>query len=592
MTTRVKKSLSQSLATAASPGPDDQPITKRTTGIRGFDEITGGGLPENRLTAVIGGPGVGKTVFALQTLVNRLKDNGEPGIFVAFEEPIDRIRRNMASFDWQFNDFGERGLSFIDARVPVDAVVAGAFDLTGLLASLSAIKKQSDARNIVFDGVDMLLSNLRDERLERQELARLDEWIRQTQISALMTVKSFGASDRDQLRSDLLQFITDCVVVLEGTFTETTFSRSLRIVKYRGSGFAANPVPVVIGRSGIDLVAFKDTRSLYPAFTNRISSGIVRLDALLNGGYIRGSSILISGTPGTSKTSLSANFAAAACSKGERALFVSFDESASQIVANMRSIGLDLMPHIESGLLRMESLLSGGRSPEEHFVSIREFVDSHSPKCLVIDPLSALLRAEYPFTGMICESLIDSAKSRGISILCTSLLDHAIGDQEASASSVSTIADTWIHVSYIASDGERNRALTIIKSRGTDHSNQVRELVLNGSGIDLSDVYVAEGQVLMGSARVQKEAEAQRQQVRDEIAYQRVSMERERDVAALTAQVRAATQELEWKQQEATFLETSEGNRIERERISSTMRLDLRRADNDKPVATPRRRRP
>ena len=232
----------------------------------------------------------------------------------------------------------------------------------------------------------------------------------------------------------------------------------------------------------------------------------------------------------------------------------------------------------------MISLLSSGRGPEEHFVAIRDAIEKHTPTCLVIDPLSALLRVEYAFAEMICESLIDRTKSNGITVLCTSLLDHVSEVQELSASNVSTIADTWIHVSYLAREGERNRALTIIKSRGTDHSNQVRELVLSRAGTDLSDVYVAEGQVLMGSARVQKEAEARRKQVQEETAFQRVRMKRDQEVAELKARILAATQELKWKQQEATFVEASEGNRVELERVVSTTRLGIRRADNDKGI--------
>jgi circadian clock protein KaiC len=575
--------------TAAS---EHRPVTKKPTGIRGFDVISEGGLPENRLTAIIGGPGAGKTVFALQTLVSRLKTHGEPGVFVTFEEPATRIRRNMRSFDWQIDDKLLSGLAFIDARVPVDAEMAGSFDLTGLLVGITALQKESGALNIVFDGIDMLLSGLQDARLERRELARLDEWIQQSEWSALITVKAIGASDRDQLRLDYLQYMTDCVIILEKTRTQTTSSRSLTIAKYRGSSFAANPVPIIIGRAGIDLVAFNDTRSVYPVFTDRVSSGIPRLDSLVNGGYIRGTSILISGTPGTSKTSLSANFAAAACARGERALFISFDESASQIVANMESIGLDLGRHVEKKQLIMASLLSKGRSPEEHYVAIFDLIEKHSPTCLVIDPLSAMLRAEYPFTEMICESIIDNAKSRGITILCTSLLDHVSGDQELSASNVSTIADTWIHVSYLAHEGERNRALTIIKSRGTDHSNQVRELILSQSGVDLSDVYVAEGQVLMGSARAQKEDEMRRAKVLEEIAFKRLSIEREQEIAELKARVLVATQELKWKQQEATAGAALEGNRIEREQNASSRRLNLRRAEADNVgKATPASRR-
>ena len=281
-----------------------RPVAKNATGIAGFDEITGGGLPRNRLTAIVGGAGAGKTVFALQTIVNRLRNAGEPGIFVAFEEPVVRVRQNIASFDWNLADVSGNALRFLDANIPVDAVLGGAFDLSGLLSGLSLLKAETVATNIVFDGIDMLLSNLQDEHLERRELARLNEWVNDSEMSALITVKSFGTSERDRLRSDYVQFMTDCVVHLDTAWSATTTSRSLKIVKYRGSGFAANPVPVVIGPSGLDVVAFKGIRLNYPTFTERVSSGVARLDTLLTGGYLRGSSILISGSPGTSKTSL------------------------------------------------------------------------------------------------------------------------------------------------------------------------------------------------------------------------------------------------------------------------------------------------
>jgi circadian clock protein KaiC len=558
----------------------DGPIVKKRTGIRGFDDITGGGIPASRLTAIIGGPGAGKTVFTLQTLVNLLETAGEPGIFVTFEEPVVRIRRNMASFDWRIADLSEAELGFVDANLPVDAVYAGAFDLTGLLIGLSARQEETGARNIVFDGIDRLLSSLADQRLERQELGRLDQWIRESGMTALVTVKSFGSSARDQQRADFLQYMTDCVVLLDGTRSDATASRSLRVVKYRGSGFAANPVPVVFGRSGLQVVAFKGMRLDYPTFTERLSSRIVRLDALLNGGYIRGSSILISGSPGTSKTSLGASLAVATCERGEKALFISFDESASQIVANMKSIGLDLAPHVAAGRLAMESFLSSGRSPEEHFVAILDLLDYHAPQCLVIDPLSALLKAQYPFADIVCESLIDTVKTRGITILCTSLLDQVGGQQETSASHISTIADTWLHVSYLAHEGERNRALTIVKSRGTGHSNQVRELVLDDSGIDLVDVYLDEGQVLMGTARIQKEANTRRKRAEEEVASHRIRMELDRDLADIAARVEAARRELVWKQQEAAFFAAAEDQRIERERIDMTARREHRRADH------------
>jgi circadian clock protein KaiC len=563
--------------------PRGRTISKVPTGIPGFDEISEGGLPRGRLTAIIGAAGAGKTVFALQTIINRLTKLDEPCIFVTFEEPISGVRSNVASFDWDADALDGGGFHFIDGRIPEQAVVTGAFDLNALLAGLSALVEEAGARNIVFDGIDMLLSSLQDERLERQELLRLDNWIRNLEISAIVTVKSFGAGDRDQVRADFLQYMTDCLVVLVETVTATGASRTIRIAKYRGSGFSANPVPVVIGKAGLEVVAFKGERIDYPTFADRLSSGVARLDALLNGGYLRGSSTLISGSPGTSKTSLGVSFVAAACARGHRALLVSFDESAAQIVANMTSIGIDLAPHIDAGLLTISSFLSGGRSPEEHFVEIHNLLKNDRPECLVIDPISALLKADYPFSEMICENLLDATKSRGITVLCTSLLSQVGGSTELSASQVSTIADTWLHVSYLARDGERNRALTIVKSRGTGHSNQVRELVLGPSGIDLVDVYVAEGEVLMGSARAQKEANAERLHVLDEIAAERQVLDLERQLSEARAQVAAATLELGWKQREADLLTLAEKSRVEVDRVVAIERLSLRRAADDGP---------
>ena len=567
----------------AAPGAQPHAIAKVITGIAGFDDISGGGLPKGRLTAIVGAAGAGKTVFSLQTMVNRLTLLGEPCIFVTFEEPIDRIRSNIASFDWGAGPLDEARFHFVDARIPQDAVVTGAFDLDGLLAGLSAMVEEIGARNIVFDGIDMLLSSMQDERLERQELLRLDSWIRVVAISAIVTVKTFGAGDRDQVRADFLQYMTDCLIVLVVTVTATGSSRTIRIAKYRGSGFAANPVPMVIGGSGIDVVTFKGARIGYPTFAERLSSGVTRLDALLNGGYLRGSSTLISGSPGTSKTSLGACFAAAACARGEGALLISFDESGAQIISNMAAIGIDLARHVEAGMLTIASFLSGGRSPEEHFVEIRNLLRANRPNCLVIDPISAFLKADYPFSAMICENLLDAAKSEGVTVLCTSLLDKSASGTELSASQVSTIADTWLHVSYVARDGERNRAVTIIKSRGTGHSNQVRELVLSKSGIDLVDVYVAEGEVLMGSARAQKEAEAKRLHALDEISAERQRLILERQLSEAHAQVEAATLELGWKQREADLLMLAEKSRQEADRMVATERLDLRRVADDSP---------
>ena len=347
-------------------------------------------------------------------MVNRLASLSEPCIFVTFEEPIDRIRSNVASFDWPPDALDESRFHFVDAHISDDAVVAGAFDLGGLLAGLSALVAETGACNVVFDGIDMLLSSLQDERLERQELLCLNTWIYKAGISAIVTVKTFGAGDRDQIRADFLQYMTDCLIILVETVTDTESSRTIRIAKYRGSGFAANPVPVVINGSGLDVIAFKGARVQYPTFVDRVSSGVARLDALLNGGYVRGSSTLISGSPGTSKTSLGVSFVAAACVRGERALLISFDESATQIVSNMVSIGIDLAKHTNSGLLTIASFLSSGRSPEEHFVAIRNLLKVGRPDCLVIDPISALVKAGCAGRGWlaVCRSLSGARRER------------------------------------------------------------------------------------------------------------------------------------------------------------------------------------
>ena len=529
-------------------------ILKKRTGIPGFDDIAEGGLPAVGVTAIVGDPGSGKTVCALQTLVNSFQERGERGILVAFEEPTEQIISNFASFDWGLADIGNDNIRLIGARLPVDTVRTGVFDLTGLLSSLTALISESGARNVAFDGIDVLLGALNDEALERQEMDRLGEWVRAAGVTALVTVKSFGPSERDEQRADILQYLCDCVIGFQGSLTATAFSRTVRLMKYRGSGFAANPVPFVIGDSGIEVVGFSSTRISHPAFSDRVSSGVPRLDAMLSGGYIRGSCTLVSGAPGTSKTSLGASFLSAACDRGQKSLLVSFDESSSQIISNMTSIGLDLGAHVESGLLLMESLVSASRSPEEHFVAIRKLIAEHRPEFLVIDPLSALLKMRLPFAEMVCERILDQAKSAAITVLCTSLLENVGGGQELSASHVSTVADTWLHVSYVPNQGERNRALTIIKSRGTAHSNQVSEMILGSGGIEIVDVYSAEGEVLMGSARHQKQASDRREHLQELIAGQRMRFELDKSIADLKSQLQKAKQDLEWKEREVTLL--------------------------------------
>ena len=560
-------------------------VRKKGTGIDGLDDITGGGLPELGLTAVTGGPGAGKTVFALQTIFNRLIQHGEPAIFVTFEEPEAQVMQHAASFTWGAGGLDLNKIQVLDARLPIDVIGTGDFDLFALIARLSMIVEETGTRNLVFDGIDALLSGLANETHERRELARLADWVREADLFGLLTVKSEGLTARDRHRSDYIEYHSNCVVSLDVDLGPTSLLRSLRVVKYRGSGFSADPKPLVIGDSGIEVIAFQGMRLSYPTYEDRLSSGIPRLDALLGGGYIHGSSILVSGAPGTSKTSLGASFLASACASGKRALLVSFDESASQIVAHMRSIGLDLETHVQSGALIIKSYPASNLSPAEHFLKLQALLIDHKPDCLMIDPLSALQRRENPFSAMICEALFDLAKSRGITLISSSLLEGMTGDQELSVSHVSTLADTWLHVSYLAHEGERNRALTIIKSRGTSHSNQVRELTLSHSGLDLVDVYAAGGKVLMGTARAERESQDRRSAVVAAADQRRRRLALDRSVAEFEAVALKAAQDLDWKRRDVAAMEDHERSRLETEEETASERLRLRRGTDDMPDA-------
>jgi len=554
---------------------------QKSTGIGGLDEITGGGLPATGLTAIMGGPGTGKTVFALQTIFNRLIEHREPAIFVTFEEPGEQILRDAASFAWGSGTFISTGIHILDARLPIDAITSGDFDLSSLLGSLSSIQNEIGARNIVFDGIDVLLSGLPDIKQDRRELTRLNDWARQAGLFSILTVKSEDHTERGQSRRDYVQYNSRCVISLNVDLNQTSVMRSLRVVKYRGSGFAADPLPFVINNDGIEAISFPGGRLSYPAYDDRLSSGIPRLDALLGGGFLRGSSILVSGAPGTSKSSLAASFVVSACAAGKTVLLVSFDESASQIVAHMRSIGLDLGSCIDSGALVIESYQASNLSPVDHFVTLRKLLRVRTPDCLIIDPLSALQRRENPFSSMICERVFDLAKAYGITMLCTSLLDRVTGDQELSVSHVSTLADTWMHMSYVAHEGERNRALTIIKSRGTSHSNQVRELTLSHAGLDLVGVYAAGGKVLMGSARAERESQDLKDEVLAAIDQRQKRFALDRSVTEFEAVVRKAAEDLEWKRRELAMIEENERLRLASEEDTAAARVELRGGTDD-----------
>jgi circadian clock protein KaiC len=533
-------------------------VTKMPTGIRGFDEITGGGLPRDRTTLVMGGAGCGKTVFALQCLVNGALRTKEAGLFVAFEESTTHIVANAATFGWDLPALTRRKLFFLDARLSPEIVKAGEFDLVGMLEVLRTKAEEIDAKRIVFDGLDVLLTLLDDPVAERREVYRIRDWLTETGLTGIITQKA-GASDLDQ-RYSFLQFMVDCVVILRHQVVDGSAFRHLRVMKYRGSGFAADEFPITLTQEGLRLTNRGPTELKYSVSDQRVSTGLPRLDHMLRGGYHRGSNVLISGAPGTAKSTLAGLFAAAACRRGERTLYVSFDEGAAQIVRNLLSVGIKLAPHVKSGLLKMYSTRTRGPNIEDQFGDLRAKVKAHQPRCLVVDPLSALsTKTAHLASADAAQQFLDFLKGEGITVVNTSLMDGLQSD-EATATGISTIADTWIHVSYVVQDGERNRALTIVKSRGTGHSNQVRELTLSNDGVGLTDVFVAQGKVLMGVARWEWEQEEQAVAKRDHAATDLKRLQLRLAQAEAAARLQVVKTEMEARSAEMAVLARATGS--------------------------------
>jgi circadian clock protein KaiC len=495
-------------AVAGSPRFDPG---KAATGITGLDEITGGGLPRGRTTLLVGGSGSGKTILALQFLVNGARECDEPGIFVAFEEEPSRIVSNARTFGWNLPQMQEeRRLYFVDAQPAPDLVQSGTFDLAGMLSALGAKSAEMGAKRIVFDALDIVLGLLPDARAQRREIYRLHQWLLAHELTGIVTLKA-ERDDAGAMKQpfSFMQFMVDCAVILNHTVVLGVSQRNLRVQKFRGSSFDENESPFLIGCSGFEVAVTRTIRRGNVEVTDeRVGSGVARLDTMLGGGYYRGASVLITGFPGTAKTTLSGAFAEAACLRGERTMFVSFDSDANEVIRNLGSVGIRLERFVADGSLHMVSARTITGSAETYLVRIKTLAKEHRARCLVVDPVSTLSKSGNELTAhSVAERLIDWSKAEGITLVCTSLLDEMSSQSEAgSPLQISTLADTWIHLNYVVQAGERNRGMSIIKSRGTAHSNQVRELILSDAGINVTDAYTAGGEVLMGSMRWEKES--------------------------------------------------------------------------------------
>jgi circadian clock protein KaiC len=563
-------------------------LAKLATGIEGFDELSSGGLPRHRTSLLIGGSGAGKTVFALQCLANASSRQRAAGIFVAFEESPAQLLANGATFDWGRRSLASKKIFFFDAHLSPTLVMAGDFDLSGMLAMLAAKKQEIGAQWIVFDGIDVLLTLLQDRRAEMREIYRLRDWLADNALTAIITAK---VDDRASglMHYDFLQFMVDCVVRLERRQQDRVATQSIQITKYRGSGYAMAEFPMSIGTSGIEVGAANLALIEHRASSERITAGFERLDAMLGGGVFRGSSTLISGVPGTSKTTLAGKFAEAACRRGERALFVSFDEAAEQIMRNLSSVGIQFKTHVKSGLLRLYSARTEGLSAEAHLLKLRSLIREYRPSCVVIDPLTAIAKAgTLGAARTVANRLIYMIKDEGITLFVTALSETDDMQAESTDLQISTIADTWIHLSYLVRGGERNRALTIIKSRGTAHSNQVRELILSNSGPTLTDVYSAGGEVLMGTLRWEREAEQSASKARQRAAAAQKRRGLQFSEASTRAQIEALQLDL---QRQRAELASDSGETDVRAVSTSEREHELRRRRSADPTHASSRKR-
>jgi circadian clock protein KaiC len=514
-------------------------LPKAPTGISGLDEITFGGLPRGRPTLVCGAAGCGKTLLAMEFLLRGAEQHGETGVFMAFEETEHDLSQNVRSLGFDLeNLIAEKKIAVDHVHIePAEIHETGEYDLEGLFLRLGMAIDSVGAKRVVLDTLEALFGGFTNQALLRAELRRLFRWLKDKGVTAIIT----GERGEGSLtRQGLEEYVSDCVILLDHRATEQVSTRRLRIVKYRGSTHGTNEYPFLIDENGIHVLPLTSLRLNHPASSERISSGIPRLDHMLGGeGYYRGSSVLISGTAGTGKTSLSSSFANATCARGERCLYLAFEESPAQLVRNMKSIGLDLNPWTKKGLLRLEASRPTLHGIEMHLAVIHKMVSEFEPQVVIIDPISNFSSAG---SGSAAEAmllrLIDFLKSRQITAVFVNLTAGG-NSWERTDLGISSLIDTWILLRDIELAGERNRGLYVLKSRGMKHSNQIREFLLTSDGIELKDVYIGPEGVLTGSMRAaQEEREKAAALVRGhEIERKQRDLARKR--AALEAQIAA-----------------------------------------------------
>lgn len=480
-------------------------LQKTRTGIKGVDEITDGGIPKGRPTLVCGAAGCGKTLFSIEFIVRGAVDFKEPGVIMAFEEKAAELETNVRSLGFDLAKLQKENMIRIDhvhiERSEIEET--GEYDLDGLFVRLEHAIDSIGARRVVLDTIENLFSGLNNQTILRAELRRLFQWLKQKGVTAIIT----GEKGEGTLtRQGLEEYVSDCVILLENRVANQITTRLMRVVKYRGSLHGTNEYPFLIDEDGISVLPITSLLLNADVSTKRISSGIPALDDMLGGkGFFRGSSILVSGTAGTGKTSIAAYFANECCKRNERCIYFAFEESPQQIIRNMRSIGIDLSRHVESGLLEMHASRPTLYGLEMHLVDIHKKIRKFKPKSVILDPITNLVTiGTVSDVKSMLIRLIDFLQTQQITVMFTALtLNNIVSEQTDEG--VSSLVDAWLQVRDIESNGERNRGMYILKSRGMRHSNQVREFVIRDSGLDLVEVFLGPAGVLTGSAREEQQ---------------------------------------------------------------------------------------
>lgn len=537
-----------------------RPLEKISSGISGLDEITGGGLPKGRPTLVCGNAGCGKTLLAMEFLVRGAVDHHEPGVFMSFEENEEELTRNVASLGFDLVSLAaQKKIVLEHVRIERNEIQeTGEYDLEGLFIRLNYAIDSIKAKRVVLDTIEGLFAGLPNHSILRSELRRLFRWLKEKGVSAIITAER---GDGLLTRHGLEEYVADCVILLDHRVNEQLSTRRLRVVKYRGSVHGTNEYPFLISKDGFSVLPVTSMGLDHPASTERISSGVERLDTMLGGkGYFRGSSILLSGTAGTGKSSLAAAFVDAASRRGERSLYFAFEESQNQILRNMKSIGINLEPSVKKGLLQFHASRPSLCGLEMHLLTIYDAVKKFKPRVVVMDPVTNLVTVgtEIEVRSMLTR-LIDFFKTEQVTAVFPSL---TTGDSSQSEIAISSLMDVWVLLRNIESGGERNRGLYILKSRGMEHSNQIREVLLSSHGIGLVDVYAGPTTVLTGSARIEQvgleKAEVDRRKVQMDRRQREIARERgvtDAQVAVLRAGLEAKIEELNQEITEETLLD-------------------------------------